>query len=64
MTPDQMIDALVVQLNRLATQDGVHLGIVGSMLVSDMYQGLQQLKASLARKEEPEDGNSKAPAEG
>lgn len=64
MTPDQMIDALVVQLDRLASRDGVHLGITGSMLVYDMYQGLQQLKASLTRKEEPEDGNSKAPAEG
>lgn len=64
MTPDQMIDALVVQLDRLASRDGVHLGITGSMLVYDMYQGLQQLKASLTRKEEPEDGNSEAPTEG
>lgn len=64
MTPEKMIDALVVQLDRLATQDGVRLGITGSMLVYDMYQGLQQLKASLTKKEEPEDGNSKAPAEG
>jgi len=64
MTPDQMIDALVVQLDRLASRDGVHLGITGSMLVYDMYQGLQQLKASLTRKEEPEDGDGEAPAEG
>ena len=64
MTPDQMIDALVVQLDRLSSRDGVHLGITGSMLVYDMYQGLQQLKASLARKEEPEDGDGKTPAEG
>lgn len=63
MTAEKIIDTLVVQLNRLASQDNIHLGIIGSMLISDMYQGLQQLKAAVAGKEDP-DGNAETPAEG